>query len=190
MTTPTTNYGWGKPVDGGDFDNWGNELNGVIDAVDSQVHANDAAARGYANTAQSNAQGSSLQKAANLSDLGSVAAALGTLGLVGMSGGGGWGNSWSITIPVEIGGAVTGVIVQGGIASTIPADSTTGLIFPIAFPNACWGVYPSLRVSSFDNTKDNVGLVAGTPSRTGCVLANNQINGNATVDIPWWAIGY
>jgi len=39
MTTPTANYGWGKPADGGDFDVWGVELNAVIDAVDSQVKA-------------------------------------------------------------------------------------------------------------------------------------------------------
>lgn len=82
MTTPTTNYGWGMPADGGDFDNWGVELNTAIGAIDSQVHANDAAARGYASAAQSTAQGSSLQKAQNLSDLGSVAAAWGNLGVV------------------------------------------------------------------------------------------------------------
>jgi len=41
MTTPTSNYGWGKPADGGDFDVWGVELNAAIDAIDAQMKATD-----------------------------------------------------------------------------------------------------------------------------------------------------
>lgn len=81
MTTATTNYGWGLPADGGDFDNWGVELNAVIQAVDGQVKANDTAAQGYASAAQSAAQGTSLQKGQNLADLASLAAAWGNLGV-------------------------------------------------------------------------------------------------------------
>ena len=77
MTTPTTNYGWAMPVDGGDFDNWGVELNAVIEAIDGQVKTNDTNAQGYATTAQ----GLSLQKAQNLADLASLASAWTNLGV-------------------------------------------------------------------------------------------------------------
>jgi hypothetical protein len=184
-TIPTTHYGWGMPVDGGDFDNWGVDLNAVIQAVDTQVHANAATAAGYTDAAQAAAQAAGLAVANNLSDLGNLASALGNLGLTGTSGGSGWGGGWTIRIPVNIGG-----IVQGGVATTIAADSTTTVTYPTAFPNAVWGIYPSQRISAFDNTKDNVTLIIGTPTRTQAVLANNQVNGNATIDIPWWAVGY
>ena len=42
MTTPTANYGWGKPIVGGDLGTWGTELNIVIDAIDGQVHTQEA----------------------------------------------------------------------------------------------------------------------------------------------------
>jgi hypothetical protein len=44
MTSPTTYYGWLKPSDGGDVDEWGVENNTVIDNIDAQVHANALAA--------------------------------------------------------------------------------------------------------------------------------------------------
>lgn len=37
MTTPTTNYSWGKPVVGADTNTWGGELNTLFDAQDAQV---------------------------------------------------------------------------------------------------------------------------------------------------------
>lgn len=45
MTTPTTNYSWGKPVNGASADTWGTELNTLIDAIDTQVKANDTSAK-------------------------------------------------------------------------------------------------------------------------------------------------
>ena len=35
MTTPTTNYSWGKPVIGADANTWGTESNAIYDAIDS-----------------------------------------------------------------------------------------------------------------------------------------------------------
>lgn len=190
MTIATTNYGWGKPADGGDFDNWGVELNAVIDAVDGQVKANDTAAQGYAAAAQGNAEAAGLAKAANLGDLTSLAAALGNLGFGGTSGGGAWGGAWSLRLPVDIGGSVVTVIVQGGVVDTVGPDSTTPLTFATAFPHACWGVYPATRVSAFNSGADGFTQLVGTPTRTGCTLANQSVNNSPTIDIPWWAVGY
>lgn len=39
LSTPTVNYSWLKPDIGGDNDNWGNELNADLDAIDAKVHA-------------------------------------------------------------------------------------------------------------------------------------------------------
>lgn len=189
-TTATANYGWGKPVDGGDSDNWGVDLNAAIDAIDVQVKANDTAAQGYASTAQANAEGAGLAKAANLADLGSVAVALGNLGFGGTSGGGAWGGAWTVRLPVDIGGAVVAVIVQGGVVNTVGPDSTTPLTFPTPFPTACWGVYPVTRVSAFNSGADAFTQLVGTPSRTGCTLANQSVNNSPTIDIPWIAVGY
>jgi hypothetical protein len=36
---PTTNYGWLKPIVGGDLDIWGSELNNDLDGIDSTVHS-------------------------------------------------------------------------------------------------------------------------------------------------------
>lgn len=36
-TTPTTNYDWGKPEVDGDEGAWGDELNAVMDAIDSDL---------------------------------------------------------------------------------------------------------------------------------------------------------
>lgn len=94
MTTPTTNYGWLKPVNGGDSDTWGTELNTLIDAIDSQVKTNANAASAAqttansANTAASAAQTSAntalstaCLKASNLSDLANATTARGNLGI-------------------------------------------------------------------------------------------------------------
>lgn len=35
----TTNYGWTKPTVGGDDDTWGDELNTVIDSIDTDLKA-------------------------------------------------------------------------------------------------------------------------------------------------------
>lgn len=37
MTTATTNYGFIKPVVGGDRNSWGAELNGTLDQIDSTI---------------------------------------------------------------------------------------------------------------------------------------------------------
>ncbi len=186
MTTPTTNYGWGKPIDGGDFDNWGAELNAALDAIDGQVKANDTAAQGYATTAQ----GNSLQKSQNLADLGSLAATLGNLGLTGNSGGTSWGGNWLIRIPVEISGAAVDVIVQGGVVSGVAADTGVSLTFPTAFPSYCWGVYPTIHLpGAFFNGNGATAQLNDTPTRTGCSLGNKNTNGLPTADIVWWAIG-
>jgi hypothetical protein len=36
-TTPTANYGWGKPNNGADNNNWGIDANALYDAVDAQM---------------------------------------------------------------------------------------------------------------------------------------------------------
>lgn len=37
MTTPTTNFSWGKPVVGSDNNTWGTEANAVFDAIDAEM---------------------------------------------------------------------------------------------------------------------------------------------------------
>lgn len=190
MTTPTTNYQWQMPVDGGDFDNWGVELNTALQAIDTTVFNNAAAATTAASNAQSAAEAASLATGNNLSDLGSLATALGNLGLTGSSGGASWGGSWSFKVPIEMGGAVVDVIVQGGQASGISADTTTNITFPVAFPTACWGVYPGTHVGAWSGSAATFAELVGTPSRTGCEFGAKNIAGDPVIDVVWWAVGY
>ncbi len=138
MTTPTTNYGWQMPVDGGDFDNWGVELNTVIQAIDTQVKTNDTNAQGYANTAQ----GASLQKANNLSDLASLATAWANLGVGITTNANGsyiqigpllvqWGNiaasNNTFSFPRAF-SSTTGLVVVPGNSDTMGADNDVAYI--------------------------------------------------------------
>jgi len=186
-TTPTANYNWGKPVDGADADNWGVDLNTVIDHIDDEMHTLAGAVADAAAAA-----GRKLAIAGNLSDLGSLAAALGNLGLVGTSGGGGWGGNWSITVPVAMAGgsAVVAVTIQGGVVSSVgEASSPVTLTFPKPFASACWGVYPVTRTAGFNSNSDCWAQLVGTPTPTGCQLAAQQANNNPVIDIPWIAVG-
>jgi len=45
----TANYGWTKPVVGGDSSTWGTELNTTLDSIDSQVKTNDTNAKNASN---------------------------------------------------------------------------------------------------------------------------------------------
>jgi len=191
-TTPTANYNWGKPVDGGDSDNWGLDLNTALDAIDAQVHTVAGAAADAAAAA-----GQKLAIGGNLSDLGSLPAALSNLGLTGTSGGAGWGGNWSIKVPVAIGTAVVQVIIQGGVVSSVSeggtggaAASPVGLSFPVPFTTACWGVYPVTRMAAFNTNSDCWAQLVGLPGPTGCQFAAQQANNNPTIDIPWIAIGF
>jgi hypothetical protein len=44
MADLTANYGWTKPVVGGDLDTWGDEINTDLDGIDSVVHGIDSTA--------------------------------------------------------------------------------------------------------------------------------------------------
>ncbi len=185
-TTPTTNYGWGKPIENADADNWGSDLNTVIDHIDDQMHIVAIAAADAATAA-----GQKLSIAGNLSDLGSLSAALGTLKFGGVSGGAGWGGNWTIKLPVVTAdGSVLQVIIQGGVVSGVTeAASPVTLTFPTPFTTACWGVYPVTRTAGFNSNSDCWAQLIGTPAPSGCQLAAQQANTSPTIDIPWIAVG-
>jgi hypothetical protein len=176
------------------LDQTGADQNQVLDGINYLIseaqNAAETTAAGYASTAQANAEAASLAKASNLGDLASLPTALGNLGLTGVSGGGAWGGNWSVTIPVNIAGAVVDVIVQGGVVSTVGPDATSVLNFPVPFPNACWGVYPGSRISAWNSGSDAFAQLVGIPTKTQCTLGNQQVNNNPTIDIPWWAVGF
>jgi hypothetical protein len=185
-TTPTTNYGWGKPNENADADNWGADLNTLIDHIDDQMHTVANAA-----TAAATSAGQKLAISGNLSDLGSLPSALANLRFGGVSGGGGWGGNWAIKLPiVTADSTVLQVIVQGGVVSGVTEGaSPVTLVFPTPFPTACWGVYPTTRLSAFSSNSDCWAQLIETPFPTSCRLAAQQANNNPAIDIAWIAIG-
>ncbi len=171
MTTPTTNYGWQKPIDGGDFDNWGVELNTVIDAIDSQVKTNDTAAQGYAGAAQ----GASLQKAANLADLASVAGAWSNLGVaINATANGSW---------TQIGP----VLVQWG---NLTASNNT-FSFPKAFSSTSGLVVVAGNSDTMGADNDTAYIPASRLTTTSFFAATKSASGSGTTayGVAWIAIG-
>jgi hypothetical protein len=147
-----------------------------------------AAARtnlGLGTAAQQNS-GTFLQTANALSELAASTAALTNLGLVGTLGVI-FGNT-QFQIPVNFSGSQIGLIVKIGYESSVTANSTRATSFSGAFPNACLGVFPIARVNTYAANNDSHAKLVGTPTASGCTLANTTAGG--TIDIPYIAIGY
>lgn len=147
-----------------------------------------AAARtnlGLGTAAQQNS-GTFLQSANNLSDLASVVTSLGNLGLTGTVGAI-FGNS-EVHVPVSVSGVLRTFIIKIGYEGTVTANSTRTTTFSGVFPTACLGVFPVSRVNTFGANNDSNAKLVGTPSASGCTLANTTAG--STIDIPYIAIGY
>jgi hypothetical protein len=127
-----------------------------------------------------------LQVANALSEIASNATALSNLGLNATIGAI-FGNS-QLAIPFNVGGSPIAVIIKIGYESSVTANTTRPTTFSGAFPNACFGVFPIARVSTFGSNNDSMAKLIGTPTTSGCVLANTTAAG--TIDIPYIAIGY
>lgn len=133
--------------------------------------------------------GDLLQTANNLSDLASVVAALGNIG--GFAGTiGGLFASNSFSIPLNVGGSVVRLIVKLGYEAAVSTDSTRGVTFGTAFPTACIGVFPIGRRSAFNSGSGGFAELIGTPSASGCTVANKNVAGGPTIDIAYIAFGY
>lgn len=81
----------------------------------------------------------------------------------------------------------SGLILQWGVSASIPQGGSAAITFPIQFPNACRGVYPTTFGQTGGNTLAfSVG--SASYSLTGATLWNNGSNG--VIVAAWLAIGH
>lgn len=74
----------------------------------------------------------------------------------------------------------SGLIIQWGVSSSIPASGSLAIAFPVAFPNACSAVFLQGRAPSYYQYPTSI-LLSG-------FTANNSAGQANTVY--WFAIGY
>lgn len=159
MTTPTTNFSWGKPIVSGDSGTWGTELNTVFDSQDSVL-------------------GALLSATHNLITVGGAAhsaAAWTTTGLRAVF------KSATYT-DTSSSGTVTAVYIDAHKAPTLAASSAT------TFTNA-YSVYAETPVAGTNVTLTNAwalgadsAKINGAATVTGLLTASGGVNlGNTTL---------
>jgi hypothetical protein len=105
-----------------------------------------------------------LQPSNNLSDLAALATALTNLGFLSSASSNGY-----IAIPYN---ATNKIYIQWFTTASLSTGSTAGVSFPTAFPNNCWGVYPTPT-----NTASNGPAVVSAKTTASFTMQNNTGNG-------------
>ena len=87
-----------------------------------------------------------------------------------------------------------GLILQWGhYASGVSEGNNASVNFPVAFPTACFGVFPVGQNTDPSGSRDIVMQVGGTPTKTGFIAIAQWTGGGSTINgiggFYWWAIG-
>lgn len=81
-----------------------------------------------------------------------------------------------------------GSIEQWGITNNLGSEAFQDIVFPIAFPNACFNVQATIIAT---DVSDDQGAMTGTPTKNGVRIFRGSFGGGVTENLPvfWRAIG-